>query len=57
MEDIVTAKFDYARLDAAASPVRIRLNSTVVRVKPDGDGAEITYVGAGNFRKTGPRRW
>src|SRR5262249_41384538 len=51
MEDIVTAKFNYARLDAASSPVRIRLNSTVVRVKPIGNldptGAEITYVTGG----------
>ncbi len=50
MEDVVTAKFDYARLDTGASPIRIRLNSTVVRVKPDGSGAEITYVNAGKAR-------
>jgi len=33
MEDIVTAKFDYARLDEPGAPVRIRLNSTVVRAQ------------------------
>ena len=39
MEDIVTARANYARLDDAASPVRIRLNSTAVRVKHVGDRA------------------
>jgi spermidine dehydrogenase len=52
MEDVVTAKFNYARLDDKASPVRIRLNSTVVRVRPLGEGAgatqvEVTYVNSG----------
>src|SRR5882672_9807104 len=33
VEDIVTARADYSRLDSAASRVRIRLNSTVVRAR------------------------
>ena len=33
MEDVVTAKADYSKLDAEASSVRIRLNSTVVHVQ------------------------
>jgi spermidine dehydrogenase len=33
MEDLVTAHADYARLDQAGSPVRLRLNSTVVHVQ------------------------
>ena len=33
MEDIVTVQFDYSKLDQAQSLVRMRLNSTVVRVK------------------------
>ena len=46
--DVVLAKADYSKLDEAASPTRIRLNSTVVRVKHNGDPAsakevEITY--------------
>jgi spermidine dehydrogenase len=50
--DVVTARANYARLDQASSPVRIRLNSTVVRVKHDGDPAsakevEVTYSQAG----------
>jgi len=32
-EDVVTANVDYARLDSPESPIRIRLNSTVVRVR------------------------
>lgn len=35
-DDIVTAKVDYAKLDDASSPARIRLNSTVVKVAHDG---------------------
>lgn len=35
--DVVMAKANYARLDEASSPVRIRLNSTVVRVKHQGE--------------------
>jgi spermidine dehydrogenase len=42
--DIVTAKADYSKLDAAASPVRIRLNSTAVRVKHIGDSATAKEV-------------
>ncbi len=33
MEDIVTAKMDYTKLDQVASQVRIRLNSTAVHVR------------------------
>jgi spermidine dehydrogenase len=47
--DVVLAKADYSRLDAAGSPVRVRLNSTVVKVKHNGDPAtakevEVTYA-------------
>src|SRR5438270_2218272 len=46
--DIVRQKADYAKIDDSSSPIRIRLNSTVVRVKHVGDPAtakevEITY--------------
>ncbi len=56
MEDIVTVKINYARLDDPESPVRIRLNSTAVRVKHLGDPAnakdvEVTYVLAGKAHK------
>jgi len=47
-QDVVTARVDYSKLDAADSPVRIRLNSTVVRVRHAGDPAsahevDVTY--------------
>jgi spermidine dehydrogenase len=42
--DVVTAKANYAKLDEATSPVRIRLNSTCVRVKHAGDPAHATQV-------------
>ena len=47
--DIVVAKADYSKLDAASAQVRIRLNSTVVKVKHNGDPStakevEITYA-------------
>jgi spermidine dehydrogenase len=37
IEDLVTARVDYARLDRADEPVRLRLSSPVVGVHHDGD--------------------
>jgi spermidine dehydrogenase len=50
--DVVTARANYAQLDQENSPVRIRLNSTAVRVKHQGDPAtsqevEIAYARGG----------
>ena len=42
--DIVLAKANYARLDDPASPVRIRLNSTAVRVKHSGEVSTAKQV-------------
>ncbi len=39
IEDLVTARVDYARLDEAVAPVRLRLSSTVVGVRHDGPAA------------------
>jgi spermidine dehydrogenase len=47
VEDIVTARARYDRLDRAGSPTRIRLNSTVVRAVNNGDGVEVTYLNNG----------
>jgi spermidine dehydrogenase len=44
--DIVTAKCDYAKLDRPGSPVRVRLNSLVVRARNVKDGVEIAYTRA-----------
>ena len=37
MEDIVQAPFDYSKLDVATAKVRLRLNSTAIKVVHDGD--------------------
>jgi spermidine dehydrogenase len=55
VDDVVTARADYARLDAASSAVRIRLNSTVVRVKhtgpePQAGDVEVAYVRGGKLQ-------
>lgn len=55
-EDIVTAKFDYSRLDRPENQVRIRLNSPVVRVRHVGDPAtarevEVAYASHGGHDK------
>ncbi len=55
LEDSIMARLDYGRLDRPGQPVRIRLDSTAVRVVheggPDGPGAvEVTYVQGGRAR-------
>jgi spermidine dehydrogenase len=56
MEDIVTARFDYARLDRPGSPVRIRLNSTAVNAEETAGAVDVSYVHAGEaFRVRGRR--
>jgi spermidine dehydrogenase len=50
--DIVSARADYSKLDDDASPVRIRLSSTVVRARHLGDPAsakevEVSYARGG----------
>ena len=49
MEDIVTTRFDYSKLDIAESSVRVRLNSAVTAVQHEGDPqraktVRISYV-------------
>ncbi|HXB26515.1 MAG TPA: FAD-dependent oxidoreductase [Gemmatimonadaceae bacterium] len=47
MDDIVTARVNYAKLDDVAHRVRLRLNSTVVRVRQSGSHVVVTYVRGG----------
>ena len=52
VNEVVLAKANYSRLDSAGSSVKIRLNSTAVRVKHVGDAAtakevEVAYARAG----------
>jgi spermidine dehydrogenase len=54
MDDIATARADYSRLDTSGSPVRIRLNSTVVNVSHRGptqtaNKIEIAYQRGGKL--------
>ena len=53
--DVITAKANYARLDQQGNSVRIRLNSTAVRVKHEGEAGsaksvEITYSQGGKLK-------
>jgi spermidine dehydrogenase len=53
-DDIVTTQVRYDQLDQPGRPTRIRLNSTVVKVRHDGDPStakevEITYVQQGRL--------
>jgi spermidine dehydrogenase len=52
MEDVVTAKADYSKLDAANSTLRIRLNSTVVHVQHANvmKEVQIAYVRGGKLQ-------
>jgi spermidine dehydrogenase len=51
MEDVVTARFDYGRLDEPGSLTRLRLSSTVVHVANEGDGVDVGYVRAGTLHR------
>jgi spermidine dehydrogenase len=51
-EDVVTARVNYAQLDRAGTPLRLRLNSIVIRARHLGDPqsarrVEITYLRGG----------
>jgi spermidine dehydrogenase len=54
MEDVVSARAVYSKLDVAESPVRVRLNSTVVNVRNAGSqgatqGVQIAYMRGGKL--------
>jgi spermidine dehydrogenase len=54
VDDVVTAEVSYEQLDRAEAPVRIRLNSTVVRARNVGDPrsareVEVAYVRGGKL--------
>jgi spermidine dehydrogenase len=56
MEDEVTARLDYARLDEEGQPTRVRLNSTVVRAVHRGDPSkarevDVVYVRSGKAHR------
>jgi len=47
VEQLITARFDYSKLDRPESAARLRLNSTVVRVRNTDDGVAVDYVSKG----------
>jgi spermidine dehydrogenase len=54
MEDVVSARAVYSKLDVAESPVRVRLNSTVVNVRNAGSqgatqGVQVAYMRGGKL--------
>jgi spermidine dehydrogenase len=56
MEDGVTARCTYSKLDQSSSPIRIRLNSTAVRAQHSGPPestkqVEVSYVQSGSLKK------
>ncbi|MDO4656432.1 NAD(P)-binding protein [Kingella sp. (in: b-proteobacteria)] len=48
MEDIVTAQFDYSKLDLPANNVRIRLNSTALIAQNTAQGVAVAYQAQGS---------
>lgn len=48
-DNIAVADFDYAQLDRAGSPVRLRLNSTVVKAANRDGAAQIQYINGGQL--------
>ena len=51
MEDLVTARFDYGRLDVAGSVTRIRLGATVLVVRNEAGGVAIGYMKEGRLHR------
>ncbi len=56
MESVVPARLNYSRLDQEGSPIRLRLNSTAVRVRNEGPaesarGVRVAYVRGGKVRE------
>ena len=44
VEEVLTARFDYAKLDRPNQSLRIRLNSTVLNVTPQKEQVQVTYA-------------
>jgi len=50
MDEIVLAQANYAKLDDEKQPVRLRLNSTVVRARNADSGVEVVYMRGGKLQ-------
>ena len=51
MDDVVTAVFDYSKLDRADALTRLRLSSTVLAVRNRAGGVDIGYMRDGQLRR------
>lgn len=51
MDDVVLAKFDYAKLDVGGARVRIRLDSTCVNARNVRNGVELAYMRSGKLHR------
>jgi len=49
MDDIVTARFDYAQLDGAGRPTRLRLGATLVAARTGKGAVDLGYVKDGKL--------
>lgn len=56
MDSIVTARFDYAKLDQRNAPVRVRLDATAVVVRNQSGGVAVGYVRKGKLHRVRGRR-
>jgi len=51
IDDLITAKFDYSKLDVAGAKTRLRLNATVVVAKNEGGKVSLGYVHDGALHR------
>jgi len=56
MEDIVTAHFDYAKVDEPGALARVRLSSTLVHVANRDEGVDLGYVNRGELHRIRAKR-
>jgi spermidine dehydrogenase len=59
MDDVLLADFDYAKLDVAGSPIRLRLNSTAVTVanaRRKGGPVDLGYMRSGALHRVQARQ-
>jgi len=55
MDDIVTANFDYTKLDRPGAFTRLRLSSTVAAVRSRAGGVDVGYMRGGALRRVRAR--
>jgi spermidine dehydrogenase len=51
MDDVVTAAFDYGRLDRPGQPTRLRLETTVVHLRNRDGGVDLGYIQDGRCHR------